>query len=578
MNRLKFTAAHKSTAPMWGFLGLAIVMSGSGVAVGPSYSTRVGAAIDYRINVTIGSGDAAKQYPGEVKYTVESVENGLIRLTASGRINGNRASYGPSMGFGFGQPRSRSLLPDLDYVSISSAKIGIDSTGHVLTSSGDESISFLLGNLGELVLPPLPADGQMTYEQDGTIQITETDRSRNSFMPPGFGSNRDRQGDVSRAIEKTKYTITSIDRGEALMMEISHQHQLNAPHTDPPLNISGDGKFKFDARAGFVDSMQINRYFNINRDGAEFKIPISISIRRETEAEQAAEVEAAAAAKAERERPFTDAERQIWIANLQPGSRDHDAVKVLTELSSFSERLEPQLAAALMTRGESEENSSNWYRQAARFDPKLKVIVDDRRDYGRNNFPVTRTGEAVTSPRMLRPGQIVAVSREPFSRHQAAKIVSVSGNFITYCGVAEDPSDLNNHKVKPYSGFRLAPDTVDQPALRGSARSRGRARTTKPIIAPETGSKKVADEFVMEAGNELDEPSLDPDAMYEWVDRSGKYKVKATFESLDDDVLRLRSQAGKLIEVPLTSLRQSDAERARKLAAEPINPFEVISD
>ena len=119
------------------------------------------------------------------------------------------------------------------------------------------------------------------------------------------------------------------------------------------------------------------------------------------------------------------------------------------------------------------------------------------------------------------------------------------------------------------SMLRYPPDTVEQPVD-----TRPAPRTRR--VAPKP--KVVVNE--PEAMEEADSES-ETDAIRTWTDKTGKFKIEASFLAIKDGKLRLTSADNKTIEVPLAALSEKDAdlaERFQKESEAAANPFQVVAE
>ncbi|MEM6980065.1 MAG: hypothetical protein AAF539_10400, partial [Planctomycetota bacterium] len=305
-------------------------------AAGPTeYTSRIGDSVSYRLNVSVGQGPQAKSYPGKLAYQVNAKRGSLIELNVNGNVEGKIPSSFPTITFGRNRSSDRSMLPSLDRVTITGAKVGITARGEVGLSDRDESLDFFLGPLGQIAIVPLPAPGTMQWSSSNTIRVT---RSSSNSWPPAIGSPFDRKRpsqDGTLADESYQYQAQLLNDG---MVKVAHKYSLTAEHADPPVKVVGNGFATFDPKMGFVESLEMSRMIQASSNGAKIQIPISVTLRRETDAERQAVAEAAAAAKAKRSAPFTQDERRKWLAALTPQASRFEAVRAMGELNGRDPR------------------------------------------------------------------------------------------------------------------------------------------------------------------------------------------------------------------------------------------------
>ena len=78
-----------------------------------------------------------------------------------------------------GMPRFPSIrFPD-------TAQIDVDSAGQVKQANGGTQLPFLLGEMGQFLLDPLPADNRPTWEYNGTCTLESGGGNPTPGSPPG---------------------------------------------------------------------------------------------------------------------------------------------------------------------------------------------------------------------------------------------------------------------------------------------------------------------------------------------------------------------------------------------------------
>jgi hypothetical protein len=538
------------------------------------FSSKVGETVTYKINIQIGIGKDAGKYPGTLTYHIKSATPELIQLNVTGDLQGKH-----SRSHSFFRSSSDSPLPSLESVSCRGALLGITPSGKVEVVQRDEMMGLLLGTLGQLAIAPLPpadavpvnqraadngADVAVTWDESDTTTIARV--SSPFGMTPSFASQAGLNNKkLSIATEKWKYVAHPAVRNQ---MKIDHQYELSAPESDPPLKMQGEGIAFFNLDDGFYEQLQINRVIFQAEDGVEVKVPVSISLVRETEQERAAKIAAAKEATLKRTRPFTDAERKQWLQALAPGSSVAEAHRAMSELNSRNQRQDPELAQALLKRAEISDNNLKYfyYSAAARYDESIKQMAEDRRDYSRGIGTVKRTGGPVTTASRLVVGQILAKSRERFSGFEAVEVKEIHERNEVSVQSVGGHGRVERVNV---SLLRYPPDTVQQPVdIRPVPRTRRAAPNPKVVVNEPEGMEEADSEFEM-------------DAIRTWTDKTGKFKIEASFLAIKDGKLRLKSADNKTIEVPLAALSEKDAdlaERFQKESEAAANPFQVVAE
>nr|WP_231845971.1 SHD1 domain-containing protein [Rhodopirellula baltica] len=552
-----------------------LLVSASASAAEPvRFSSKVGETVTYKINIQIGIGKDAGKYPGTLTYQVKSATPELIQLNVTGHLEG---TYSRSSSFF--RSSNDSPLPTLESVSCRGALLGITPLGSVEVAQRDEMMGLLLGTLGQLAIVPLPpanaipvnqraadngADVAVTWNESDTTTIARV--SSPFGMTPLFASHAGLNNKkLSIATEKWKYVAHPAVRNR---MKIDHQYELSAPESDPPLKMQGEGIAFFNLDDGFYEQLQINRVIFQVDDGVEIKVPVSISLVRETQQERNAKIAAAKEAELKRTRPFTDAERKEWIKALGPESSFTIAHRAMMELNSRNQRQDPELAQALLQRAEMSKDNrkSSFYSAAARYDESLKQMAEDRRDYSRGIGTVKRTGGPVTTASRLVVGQILAKSRERFSGYEAVEVKEIHARNEVSVQSVGGHGRVERVNV---SMLRYPPDTVQQPV------------DTRP--APRTRRVAPKPKVAIDEPDEMDDedPQAEMDVIRTWTDKTGKFKIEASFLAVKDGKLRLKSADNKTIEVPVTALSKKDAdlaERFQKESEAAANPFQVVTE
>jgi beta-lactamase regulating signal transducer with metallopeptidase domain len=236
---------------------------------------------------------------GNPTYEVRSTSLGETTLVFNGRLFPRWEADS-----GFPRPPDFSMMsPFSPFTGVAAAGFGgehvltIDDRGAILNVQGASQLPFMLGNLSQLAIEPLPAASEGTWETTNNVTISIThDRFFSPFR------NSETQLD---ATEKTVYTL---GRREGDRVAIEKRYELRTAETaagKPLYSIDGEGRVVFDAREGVPVEMRMKLSVASREGNQTTELPVTVTYklldeaetaRRIEEAKQAAEAAAAQAA------------------------------------------------------------------------------------------------------------------------------------------------------------------------------------------------------------------------------------------------------------------------------------------
>jgi hypothetical protein len=229
------------------------------------------------------------------------------------------------------------------------ATIRIDSFGRLLESKGEAPLPYLLGDLSELVVEPLPRaeEASWTITSDPGIAVV-------SIHYPYWRSSLVAFREGVPAAEKTVYTV----QGESdKLILISKHYEMTSAATlagKPRIEAAGDGKLKFDTQRGVFASLDLDMRVTVRDSNKTEDTPLHISYRLLSEedlAEAAKESqkakEEAEKARKEKVRPLSDKEIETAVADLasEDGTRIDASAKLLADKKPLQPN--PKVAKAL---------------------------------------------------------------------------------------------------------------------------------------------------------------------------------------------------------------------------------------
>ena len=154
------------------------------------------------------------------------------------------------------------------------ATITIDPHGRLLESKGEAPLPYLLGDLSELVVEPLPQAEQASWTISGDpgVAVVSLHIRIGAFRWPGF-----REG--VPAVEKTVYTV----EGQAdKLITIAKHYEMTSAATlagKPRIEATGDGKLKFDTERGVFASLDFDMRVTVRDANKTEETPLHISYR-----------------------------------------------------------------------------------------------------------------------------------------------------------------------------------------------------------------------------------------------------------------------------------------------------------
>lgn len=530
----------------------------------------------YNITITIDESDKTTTFQGMTHYEVTAASAEQMKVTYRGALpeqvkakQTNRGSGGPfgSRGFGpfgprgFGGPPSPFSRPAFAGKVHSTNQIIMTPQGRVLSMEGDSQLPYLLGNVSLLPFEMLPKVDQKEWLIDSGVSITEesgSDRSgfgpRGAFGPFGAFSNQESKS-VQAASEVTRYNVESVKNN---LVSIRKSVQLTSPGGDnESFEMSGAGTWVFDREENIPSSLDMSLKLIMREGNSSTTYPITIKYNRvtaaelakiEAEARQAAEEakRKAAEAKAQAEAPLTAEEKSSAISALT--GNDQEPMLASLAMLATKSPLQPDgdIASAISKLLPHQDKKVAEAARTAlmKWSPEYKRKQDLTKAY-EGPGPIGSSDLEVESSTPLFAGQIIQFQDNgPF--WYAGRIKELlSNNKVLVESLAWGKP--NRELTLARRNLQLAPPEVDQPARASKVATAGSSTTSSPI--------EVKSE------------------MRSWTDKTGRFKIEATFVGEENGAVKLLRKDGKQATIPLNKLSDSDQAYIRKTLDE--NPFEV---
>ncbi len=521
----------------------------------------------YNISISIEENDKTTTFQGLTHYEVIAANAEQMKVTYRGGLAeqvkpkvSNRSSgpFGPRFGpfgpRGFGGPPSLFSRPTFAGKVQTTNHITMTPNGRVLSMEGDSHLPFLIGNVSLLPFEPLPKDDQTQWVVDSGVSISEeSENDRPGFGPRGafgpFGSFANQESkSVQTANEATRYTIESTKEN---LITVRKSYQLTSPGSDEEsFDMSGAGTWVFDREEHIPHSLDMSAKLIMREGNSSTTFPITMKFNRvsavelakmEAEAQKAAEEaqRKAAEAKALAETPLTAQEKQtalsaltskdlqrivpalIMLQSKSPLEPDPEIVTALTDLLQFHDKAVVEAAANALVK---------W-------SPEFKRKRELKKAYD-GPSPVASSELEVESTTPLYVGQIIQFQEHGGFWHPGRIKQLQPNNKVTIEALAWGKP--NRELTLARRNLQLAPPEVEQPA--------------RPAT-PEDASNLV----------EIQSESRT------WTDKSGRFRIEATFVSEESGAIKLMRKDGKPITIPLDKLSDPDQAFVRQMLDE--NPF-----
>ncbi|MFO0926968.1 MAG: trypsin-like peptidase domain-containing protein [Gemmataceae bacterium] len=183
-------------------------------------------------------------------------------------------------------------------------RIAVDSSGGTSGGSGGRQLPYLLGEVAQLLLEPLPPDGRTSWEVSGTCAITQNvarpfgappipfgprfgPRMRPPFGGPIGSPFADPEPETRQASERSVYT-RSAPRGDTVTIHKRYELKLNPSANLPGVSLIGEGTVLFDVKDGLPQAVDFKGTYTQTRDGTSTRIPVTVAYRLTTGAQREA--------------------------------------------------------------------------------------------------------------------------------------------------------------------------------------------------------------------------------------------------------------------------------------------------
>ena len=532
------------------------------------YRWEPGQKFAFNIVITVEENEKTTTYRGMTQYEVNTATPEQMKVTYRGGLNeqvktkpsdrGN-LPFGPR-GFGafgprgMGGPPSPFSRPTFAGKVQTTNRFAMTPSGQVLNMEGDSHLPYLIGNVSLLPFESLPKGDQSEWVVDSGVAITEENGNDRGGFGPRFGpfSNQENKN-VQAATEVTRYKIESQKDN---LVTVRKSYQLTSPGSgEESFDINGAATWVFDKTDNIPHSLDSNSKLIVREGNSSTTFPISMKITR-ISAEELAKMEAdakrameeaqrmAAETKAKAEAPLTREEKQSSIASLK-SSDNSDMLKSLAMLESKSPKTpDAEIAAAItpLLKHSDKEVVEAAQKALLKWSPEFKRKHDLNKAYDGPGAMGSSDLE-VESSTPLYVGQRIQF-QEHGSFWFAGRIKELLPNNKVRIDVLAW-GKANRELTLSRRNLQLAPPEVDQPS-----------RPTKELAV------------------NSDEPATATSTvMRTWTDKSGRFRIEASFVSEEQGTVKLLRKDGKEARIPIDKLSEGDQAFIHQMLDE--NPFEV---
>jgi hypothetical protein len=351
------------------------------------YGWKKGQTLVYRVRIIGERGNDTENRSGDVTYKVRSTQLDEIRLAMTSKLKYETIVHHM-------HHEDDVLLPGRHVRFFSNADgtreavIRIDPNGRLLESEGAAPLPYLLGDLAELIVEPLPATEQASWTITGDPGVAVV-----SLRYPYWRTSKAVFHEGVPAEEKTVYTVLG-ESGKQIT--IAKHYEMTSAATlagKPRIEAAGDGRLKFDTERGVFASLDFDIQVTVRDSNKTEDTPLHISYRLLSEQDIAELAEDERKEKEEKEKkkqeltkPLTDKEIQTALDDL--ASDDAERIAASTKLLAEKKPQQPNTKVAkalesLMLHSENVGHRAaaagalkNWGTEAS-VPSLLKALSDD---------------------------------------------------------------------------------------------------------------------------------------------------------------------------------------------------------
>ena len=314
------------------------------------YRWEAGARHAYEVKITADHGEAVETLTGTPILVVESADGGQARMRLENKQLGSITQ--PKNPGRVRIPAAPRIPNDLGR-GFRGHELTLDTRGRVINQRGESQLPFVLGNLAQILIEPLPAGAveSWTQTESTTIRIS-------SEWPPRSPFRRDVEQERLNAEETTTFKITDVSADVVVIQKEYRLATIETVKDQPRMELAGSGEITFDRRRQLPTALEYKANFIVREDNQEVKHPLTVTYRLLSAEELAAHDERVAAAAAEMKAAPTGEQREALLADLSSQEVPRGR-KALIEIQPKepADQADAELAAALANWLSSDEQS-----------------------------------------------------------------------------------------------------------------------------------------------------------------------------------------------------------------------------
>jgi hypothetical protein len=245
------------------------------------YRWQAGQTYVYRVSAEIDQGDYLDILSGTPSYTVAKVEPDGIILTFRGSLQ-DRKQAKPGKRIIFRPQRVSPYSPFTGIGSSRASELTVNDRGEILSMKGSSQLPYVLGNLSQLMLIPLPDKAERTWQvtRDTGISLAESRPLRGPM-------NRSNDEKVLKAAHETRYAIEKVTDATVVLSKRSELKTAETVDGKPRYEIIGEGTLELDRKTGLPVKMEFQQKLMVRDEKGAEETPIKLSIQLLDEAERA---------------------------------------------------------------------------------------------------------------------------------------------------------------------------------------------------------------------------------------------------------------------------------------------------
>lgn len=379
---MRFPCRHLSVPHLlaFGITGLLVPMTlRAAEPVKLRYGWQAGQRYAWEVEIVADRGEDIETLKGTPIFRVESVgQDGAKIVLQNKDLASTTRPKQPARGtFRFPSPPR---IPRGPFSAFTGHEMTLDDRGRVVNQRGESQLPFVLGNLSQLLVEPLPAEAEAEWSRTESTGIRIS-----SEWPPRSPFGQDVEQERLNAEETTKVTVEKVTP-EAVTLKREYRLQtVEAVDGKPRMEFSGSGTITFDRRRNLPASMDYAANFIVRESNTETKYPITVKYRLLSEAELAEHEANQARLAAERKSAPQGDERAQLIADLNSGDINKARKAILTMNGKEPDQPDAEMAAALAPFLSGEDKSlrsisaqilEKWATEAE-IEALLAVLQDD---------------------------------------------------------------------------------------------------------------------------------------------------------------------------------------------------------